>query len=570
MSQSSTHAPIWRFRFIVSVLLIAAALIGWRIVDLQVIDRHFLQNEGDKRVVRHSKVAANRGIIFDRNGEPLAVSTPVVTIWGNPKELAKREPLWPQLAKQLGVSSSYLAKKIKRNSKKEFIYLKRRMHPDQAGQLLGQKISGVYGIDEFKRYYPAGNVAAHIVGFTSIDGKGQEGIELAYDHWLTGKTGQVRLYKDRKGRLVRSAELIKSAQPGKELYLSIDLRIQNLAYRELAKAVKLHNASGGTLVVLDVQTGEVLAMVNQPVYNPNNRHRVKVSSIRNRAMTDIFEPGSTLKPFTIAAALETGQFKPSTLINTSPGYIVVGRKTIKDHRNYGLIDVTTVLKKSSNIGTTKIIQQITAPKVASLLHRVGFGEDTGTGFPGESTGMLPFRQKWRATEEATLSYGYGIATTALQLTQAYGVLANSGKKVPTQLLRLDATRDSVQAIPSNVAQSVVSMLTTVVKKGGTGTRGAIAAYQVAGKTGTARIAEAGGYSEDKHHAVFSGLAPASNPRLAAVVMIDNPRNKKYYGGEVAAPVFSKVMAGSLQLLGVSPDNPANMAKYGQARSGNNT
>ncbi|MDE1462784.1 peptidoglycan D,D-transpeptidase FtsI family protein [Spartinivicinus poritis] len=568
MSQLNTQVPVWRFRFIVTVLIVAAALVGWRIVDLQVIDRHFLQNEGAKRVVRHSEVAATRGIIFDRNGEPLAVSTPVVTIWGNPKELSQVKTKWPVIAKHLGFSSSYLAKKVNDNGSKEFIYLKRHMRPKLAQRLLAEKIRGIYGIDEFKRYYPAGRVAAHIVGFTNIDGKGQEGIELAYDHWLTGKPGQVRLYKDRKGRLVRSAELVKSAQPGKELYLSIDLRVQNLAYRELAKAVKRNNASGGTLVILDVKTGEILAMVNQPVYNPNNRRRVRAGSIRNRAMTDIFEPGSTLKPFTIAAALEAGEFTSSSLIDTSPGYMMVGRKTIKDHRNYGVIDITTILKKSSNIGMTKIIQQVTAPTVASLLHRMGFGIDTGTGFPGESTGMLPLRSKWRATEEATLSYGYGMAVTAVQLTQAYGVLANRGKKVPTTLLRLDDQPEASQVIPSNVAHDVVKMLTSVVKKGGTGTQGAIEAYQVAGKTGTARIAEAGGYSEKKHHSVFSGLAPAGNPRLAAVVMIDNPKNKKYYGGEVAAPVFSKVVAGSLQLLGVSPDNSARLANRGRDRSNN--
>nr|WP_066014018.1 penicillin-binding transpeptidase domain-containing protein [Endozoicomonas atrinae] len=547
----------WRLKMLQSVLLVAGLAIGYRIVDLQLLDRHFLQNEGDKRSVRYESVAAHRGVIFDRNGDPLAVSTPVVTIWADPEVLYEASERWQALARELGVSHQWLSDRVKAAKTRDFIYLKRQLTPEQGRKVMALRVPGVRAINEHRRYYPAAEVTAHLVGFTNIDESGQEGLELAYNEWLSGDPGQRRVLKDRKGQLARQAELMKSASPGKELMLSIDLRLQYMAYRELKKAVELHKAKAGSLIMLDVKTGEVLAMVNQPAYNPNNRADMQAHKMRNRVVTDMVEPGSTLKPFTVAAALESGQFHKGSVIHTAPGYMRLGRDQVKDIRNYGAIDVTTVLRKSSNVGVSKMALAIGPDKVLDLLQRVGLGQSTGTGFPGENPGYLPYRDRWSDIEVATLSFGYGLTVTPLQLAQAYTVLGSGGIMRPVSLIKRDVVPDGVRVMDQQVADDLRKMLREVVH-GGTGGRAMIDAFEVGGKTGTARKVGPNGYIKDRYIGMFAGLAPIDNPRLAMVVIIDDPSGKNYYGGLTAAPVFSKVAAGALRLLGVEPaelENP---------------
>ncbi|MCB1616584.1 MAG: penicillin-binding protein 2, partial [Pseudomonadales bacterium] len=402
--------------------------------------------------------------------------------------------------------------------------------------------------------YPAKEVASHIVGFTDIDDHGQEGIELAYDEWLRGSNGQKRVLKDLKGRVIKDVQLLKSAQSGEDLQLSIDLRIQYLASEELKKAIKEHEAKSGAVVVVDVHTGEILAMANYPTFNPNNRSRVKPSHLRNRAVTDVFEPGSTMKPLTIAAALESGKFTRDTVIDTNPGYIRVQGKTLYDHNNYGLLDLTGIIRKSSQVGTTKIALALDPQEVRNLFYRVGLGQATGIGFPGESVGVLPSHRKWREIERVTFAFGYGLSLTALQLADAYTVLANRGEKRQLSLLKVSEQAETEKVLSAEVTSQVLEMMQAVTQKGGTGTRASIPAFTVAGKTGTTHVQEAGGYAENKYVSVFAGIAPATNPRFVAVVMVNEPTRGGYYGGLVAAPVFREVVAGALRLVGVKPDN----------------
>ena len=390
-----------RFRFVQALVLMAGLMVGYKVLDLQVLNRHFYQSEGDKRSVRYEKLPAHRGVMFDRNGKILAVSAPVATIWGNPEELVKMPERWQELASALDVKKSWLAQRVNVNASKEFIYLKRQMTPEAAALIKALKIPGVGVLNEQKRYYPMGEVTAHLVGITGIDDKGQEGLELGFDSWLTGTEGSRRVVKDRRGRLVKEAELIKGAEPGKEMMLSIDARLQYMAYRELKKAVDKHQAKSGSLVMLDVKTGEVLAMVNQPSYNPNNRSDFKAFKMRNRVMTDTLEPGSTLKPFTVVAALESGKYSRYSEINTGVGYLRLGRNEVRDARGYGRIDVETVLKKSSNIGMTKMALDIGPDNVMDIMRRIGLGQAPGTGFPGERPGVLPYRDRWSDIEIAT-------------------------------------------------------------------------------------------------------------------------------------------------------------------------
>ncbi|WP_067514679.1 peptidoglycan D,D-transpeptidase FtsI family protein [Endozoicomonas ascidiicola] len=549
MKKAAAHK--WRLKMLQGVLLIVGLALGYRVADLQLIDRHFLQNEGDKRSVRYESVSAHRGVIFDRNGDPLAVSTPVVTIWADPEDLYKAKDRWADLAKALGVPLKWLSDRVEVNKNKDFMYLKRHLTPEQGAAIVRMKVPGVQATDEQRRYYPAAEVTAHLVGFTDIDETGQEGLELAYNDWLSGQPGKRRVLKDRKGQLARQAELMESASPGKELMLSIDLRLQYMAYRELKQAVEKHRASAGSLVMLDVKTGEVLAMVNQPAYNPNNRSDMQAYKMRNRVVTDMVEPGSTLKPFTVAAALESGQFQKTSVINTSPGVMRLGRDKVRDPRNYGSIDITTVLRKSSNVGVSKMALAIGPDKVLELLQRVGLGQSTGTGFPGESSGYLPFRDRWSDIEIATLSFGYGLTVTPLQLAQAYTVLGSGGVLRPVSLIKRDVIPDGVRVMDQRIADDLRKMLREVVH-GGTGGRARIDAFEVGGKTGTARKVGKNGYSKDRYIGMFAGLAPIDDPRLAIVVVIDDPIGQTYYGGLTAAPVFSNVAAGALRLLGVEP------------------
>lgn len=541
-----------------AMLVISGALL-WRAVDLHVVRKDFLQQQGDARYLRVVTEQAHRGVIMDRNGEPLAISTPVDSIWANPRELVQAPAQWPQLARALSLDLGELKDKLARNSQREFIWLKRHVSPQLAQAVLNLQIPGVDSQREYHRYYPAGEVTAHLVGVTNIDDAGQEGIELAYNNWLKSTPGSKRVIKDRLGRAVEDVEQVSAPQPGQDLILSIDRRIQYLAYRELMSAVEKNRAVSGSAVVLDARTGEVLAMVNQPSYNPNNRNDRDSAHLRNRAMTDMFEPGSTIKPFTVAAALEQGQFKPGSVVDTTPGLLRVGRKTIRDERNYGIIDVSTIIQKSSNVGASKMALSIPPKALWQTLTNVGFGFDSGSGFPGEAMGQLTNYSGWSELQRATLSFGYGLSVTALQLARAYTVFANDGVLLPVTLLRKASLPDQISPEPERVmskatARAIRHMLERVVKKGGTGTRAQVRGYRVAGKTGTAKVSGPGGYTGHDYTSVFAGMAPASNPRLVMVVVINEPRGDEYYGGLVAAPVFSRVMSGALRLLDVAPDD----------------
>jgi cell division protein FtsI (penicillin-binding protein 3) len=532
--------------------LIAGALAA-RAVHLQVLNREFLNQQADTRHLRREKISAHRGTITDRNSEPLAISTPVDSIWANPKELAPAVDEVPRLARALGLDPQLLMRRITRSMDKEFLYLKRHLNPEQAEQVLALKLPGVNVQREYHRYYPAGEVTGHLVGFTDIDDEGQEGLELAFNHWLAGESGAKRVLKDRLGRSVENVESIRPAHHGKNLRTSIDLRIQYLAYRTLKAAIQSYNAESGSIVVLDVKTGEVLAIVNQPTYNPNDRSQFSAERYRNRAVTDIFEPGSSIKPFVVAAALESGEFEPGSVIDTAPGYVRVGAKTIEDNRNLGRVSLTTILARSSNVGVTKLAMALQPDRLWQTMTEFGLGSLTSSAFPGESAGLLTHFSNWKPISQATLAYGYGVSVTALQLAQAYAAIGNGGRLNPVSLVALEKPAEDEQVIAPTTAAAVRKMLEEVVRPGGTGTKAAVAGYRVAGKTGTAWKFAAGGYSEDKYISIFAGLAPASDPRLAAVVVIDEPSGELYYGSDVAAPVFADVMTESLRLLAVPPD-----------------
>jgi cell division protein FtsI (penicillin-binding protein 3) len=532
--------------------LVAATLVA-RAVHLQVLDREFLNQQADTRHLRVEKIAAHRGTITDRNGEPLAISTPVDSIWANPKELAPAVDNLPRLAAALGIETDLLVRRITRSMDKEFLYLRRHLSPEAAAGVLALNLPGVNVQREYRRYYPAGEVAGHIVGFTNVDDEGQEGLELAFDHWLAGETGAKRVLKDRLGRSIENVESIRPPHEGKDLRSSIDLRIQYIAYRALKAAIRQHDALSGSVIVLDVRTGEVLAMVNQPGYNPNDRAQYAAERYRNRAITDIFEPGSSIKPLVVAAALESGDFRPSSIIDTGPGFIKVGAKRIEDKNNLGRISLTTILARSSNVGATKLAMALPADELWSTMTHFGFGELTTSGFPGESAGLLTHYDNWKQINQATLGYGYGVSVTPLQLAQAYAALGSGGRMHPISLVATERTGEGHQVLRADTATTIVQMLEEVVRPGGTGTKAAVAGYRIAGKTGTAWKSAVGGYSKDKYFSIFAGLAPASNPQLVSVIVIDEPHGELYYGSDVAAPVFGEVMAEALRLLAVPPD-----------------
>jgi cell division protein FtsI (penicillin-binding protein 3) len=536
------------------LVLIAVALVA-RAVDLQLLDEGFLEGQGDARFTRVAKLSAIRGGIYDRNGEPLAASTPVDTVWACPPEVMRSADQIPRLAEALNRDKKWLTQVITSNLDREFVYLVRHMRPSDAAQVAELKIPGVYLLREYQRFYPAGEVTGHLLGFTKkYDDIGQEGLELAYDRWLGAQAGAKRVIQDRYGRTVEDVESIRAPRPGEDLITSIDLRIQYLAYRELKAAVQEQQAKGGSVVVLDIDTGEVLAMVNQPAYNPNDRDQVAASRYRNRAATDIYEPGSAIKPFIAAAGIASGRFHPDTIIDTSPGFVQVGIKKIPDHNNLGPITLTTVLAKSSNVGMTKMAMTLPPQSMYEMLRAFGFGEVTGSGFPGESAGLLYDVSHWRKIEQATISYGYGLSVTPLQLARAYAILGAGGVRRPVTLRRVEGPVPGERVVDERVARELLRMMESVVsEQGGTGYRAALVGYRVAGKTGTAWTADAGGYSSDRYKASFGGVVPASHPRLAAIVVIDEPGGKLVYGGDVAAPVFANVMAGALRLLGVPPD-----------------
>ena len=553
---------------IILVLLIAGALaLAARAVDLQLMSHGFLAGQGDARYSRVAEISAHRGTITDRYGEPLAVSTPVDSVWVNPQELSQSADQLPRLARALKREPQALARRVSSNLDREFLYLARHLQPEQAARIRALGIPGVYLLREYRRYYPAGEVSGHLLGFTSIDDSGQEGLELAYDHWLAGEDGAKRVIQDRYGRIVENVESIRTARPGKDLVLSVDLRIQYLAYRELKRALLEHRARSGSLVVLDVATGEVLAMVNQPAFNPNDREQLAAGRYRNRAVTDIFEPGSSIKPFVVAAALASGRFHERSVIDTAPGFVKVGIKVIEDKHNLGAIDLATVLAKSSNVAMAKMALSLDPEQIWTTLNSLGFGQVTTSGYPGESAGLLSAHSHWRPIGVATLSYGYGMSVTPLQLAHAYATLGAGGIRRPVTFLRADGETEGERVLDERVALELIQLLEAVITPDGTGVRASLAGYRVAGKTGTAWKSTAGGYSTDKYMAVFAGVVPASAPRLAAVVIIDEPGGTQYYGGDVAAPVFAAVMAGALRLMAVAPDDLRRVPRATLAQAG---
>jgi cell division protein FtsI (penicillin-binding protein 3) len=532
--------------------LCSLALVG-RAVDLQLIDNDFYRKQGDERFLREIEIPTVRGMITDRNGEPLAVSSPVESVWANPQELSKYPQRIPELAKALGVPADYLQRKVSQRAGKEFMWLRRRINPAVARSILAHEFPGVYSQREYRRFYPQGEAVAHILGFTNIDDYGQEGVELAFDEWLRGEPGIKRVIRDRRGRIVENVDLVRPAQPGKDLTLSIDRRIQFLTYRELKRQLLETGATSGSAVVLEVATGEVLAMANLPSFNPNKVDVGNRDAHRNRAVTDLFEPGSTMKPLTVAAALEAGVITPETLFNTNPGWISNGRYRTTDMHNYGVLDTTGVIRKSSNVGAAKISHMLGDRQFYDFLRKFGYGESTRSGFPGEAVGLFPPPDQWYGTTKQTMSYGYGLAVTPLQVAHAYATLANGGRAIRPTFVKGERNEPK-QVLDAEVAAQVMRMMQTVTEPGGTATRAAILGYHVAGKTGTSRMASGGGYSR-KYVSFFAGVVPVENPRFAMAVVMNEPDvSKGYTGGLVSAPVFHNVMEGALRLMDVPPDD----------------
>ncbi len=543
-----------RRTLVILFFVMASCVLIWRAFYLQVSNKDFLRTHGDARSLRVVDIPVKRGMITDRNHEPLAISTPVDSVWAIPGQVLAEPDALPALARALSMETENLTGLLQERIGREFVYLRRQVPPDQARAVSALEIYGVYLQREFKRFYPASEIASHLIGFTNIDDSGQEGLELAYNHWLKGVPGAKRVLKDRLGRVVQDIESIRPPVPGKDLTLSIDRRVQYLAYRELAAAVKQNHADSGSLVLLDAHTGEVIALAVQPSYNPNNRAGLKSDRFRNRAVIDVFEPGSTLKPFTAAAALMSGLYKPETVIDTRPGTLKVGNHVIRDISSYGTLDLAGVVQKSSNVGSSKIALTIGPEPIWQLYRSLGFGEQTGSGFPGESPGIFYNYTNWSELDLAAVGFGHGLAVTALQLAQAYAVIANDGVMQPVTFLKVENKMPGRRIIPAEVAQQVRVILEKAVGPEGTGQRANVPLYRTAGKTGTAHKADVGGYAEDRYVSLFAGMAPASDPRLVLVIVIDEPKGREHFGGQVAAPVFAGVMQDALRILDVPPDD----------------
>lgn len=559
MMRNISHSgilPGGRSRVLAAVILLGLVGLAGRAAYLQGMHKGFLQQKGESRYSRVVEISAHRGMITDRHGEPLAISTPVESVWASPQDMEITTSQIKKLAEIIGMNSAEIQKKIE-GPQRDFVYLKRHLPPEIAARVVELNMPGVFLRREFRRYYPAGELTAHMLGFTDVDDNGQEGVELAWQDDLAGKPGSRRVIKDRKGRIVEDIESIRVPRPGRDIALSIDSKIQYLAYRELKQAVEASKSKAGGIVVLDAQTGEVLALANLPVYNPNNRGKIKSERARNRALTDVFEPGSTLKPFTVAAALEAGRISPDTIFQTAPGTLTIGKATIRDSHREGPLTVTQVIQKSSNVGSAKIALSLPPETLWEILSQSGFGVSTGSGFPGEVTGRLRPHKTWRPIEQATMSYGHGISVSLIQLARAYTLFSAEGELKPVSLLKLDAPTTGERVISRATALAVSRMLEMVVRPGGTAPRAQISGYRVAGKTGTAHKLEGNGYAKDRYISTFVGYAPASNPRLIIAVMLDEPSAGQYFGGVVAAPVFSQVMAGALRILSVPHDAPSN-------------
>lgn len=539
-----------RVVIVASIIVALSVAMMTRLWYLQVFDRDFLQDQGDARTIRMERINAHRGIIQDRFGKPLAVSTPVLSLWANPGEVLAAEKELTPLTRYLEVDEKDFIERLDNARNKSFVYLRRHLPPAEAREILELKIPGVYSQREYHRFYPAGEVAAHVVGFTNIDDKGQEGIELSFDRWLAGKPGKKKVVKNLHGEIIRDVKPVAEAEAGRNLTLGVDLRVQYLAYRELKSAVSHYEAESGSVVVLDVDTGRVLAMVNQPSYNPNNRLGLDLAAVRNRAMTDVFEPGSTVKPFTVGVALATGRYTPASVIDTRPGFVKVGDFTVRDPMDRGELNLGEIIAHSSQVGISKLALDLNEYEVWGMFEKVGFGRDLGTGFPGESGGYLPNHRRWKDIDRATFAYGYGLTVTPLQLGAAYLTIASGGIKRDISLLA-DSETESMRIFSEEIAAELRRMLTQVVRDG-TGSKAAVDGYDVAGKTGTVRKIGETGYQDTEHLAFFAGIAPAYNPRLVGVVLINEPKAQKYGGGAIAAPVFSRVMKSALRILNVPP------------------
>ncbi|MDH4381132.1 MAG: penicillin-binding protein 2 [Gammaproteobacteria bacterium] len=554
MQRVKAYCNFSRRGFVLFTFACTAVLLSGHAINLQLSDRDFLEDKGQERYEVKLPTDAHRGMVTDRNGEPLAISTPVNSVAVNPSELVKHRNRWNELGKILDLSPDYLDAILLPRAKRSFFYLKRHISPDVAVTLKAAGIPGVNLIDEYRRYYPSGEVTAHMLGFTNVDDRGQEGVELSFDSTLRGTKGQDLVIRDRLGRVVEHVERISDVQPGKDLALSIDRRLQYVAYRELKAAVQKHNADSGVMVVLDAETGEILAMVNAPSYNPNNRADAKREHFRNRTVTDLFEPGSTIKPFTVAAGLESGRYKPTTMIDTQGGQMRAGTVTVTDSHRAGMLSVTQVIQKSSNVGVTKIALAIEPELFWGVLNRAGFGQASGIDLPGETPGQLESYRGWGAADRVTLAFGYHTNITAVQLARAYGVFASGGLLRPVSVVKQSTVPEGTRVISEQTALAVREMMKTVIEKGGTAETAAVPGYSVAGKTGTTkRNNGTKGYEEKSYRSLFAGFLPANAPKLIGVVMIDNPRGPEYYGGLVAAPVFATVMLEATRIFNLTPD-----------------
>ncbi|OIZ95144.1 cell division protein [Candidatus Rickettsiella isopodorum] len=549
----------WRLMIVVFILLIVALGLIGRLINLTIVNRQFLRNQGNARTVRTLTIPAHRGMILDRRGEPLAISTPVDAIWIDPAYFKPNRQQLSLLSHFLHINPQTIHEIGLHGQFKEFVYLKRGLNPSLAKQIKDLKIPGLFLQNEYHRYYPEGPVMAHVVGLTNVDDKGQEGLELAYNNWLEGQSGLKKVIKDRLGHVVADIRSIRQPRPGHQLQLSIDKRIQYAAFRELKTGIERYQADSGSVVVLDVKTGEILAMANWPSYNPNDRLTTQDGHTRNRALTDLFEPGSTIKSFSMASVLASSRFTPSSQIDTSPGWMIVAGKRIMDERNNGVMDLTKILQISSNMGMSKLILSLPAENLWNTLNTVGFGQITQSGFPGERTGSLPNFKVWNPFVLATLSFGYGISVTALQLAQAYAVLADGGVKVPVTFLKIQGDAPSGQRVlDKTISREVLDMLESVLTKGGTAPLARVPGYRVTGKTGTVRIVGVHGYEKHRYNSIFIGIAPASHPRLVVAVVLHDPKGRLYYGGYTAGPIFSHVMNNALHLLNIPPDDLASL------------
>ena len=553
-AQGLVRLPVWRARVVLILLVGGFAVLAARGVYLQAVHTEFLQEKGDARYSRVLEIPATRGRILDRNGEALAVSTPVKSVWAIPGDIEANGAQRRKLAALLGVPPGELQKKLSDTSK-DFVYLKRQVAPETASAVQALGLKGIHDHPEYRRYYPGGEVTAHVIGFTGVDDTGQEGIELAHQATLGGKPGSRRVIRDRLGHIVEDVESIRSGQDGADLTLSIDSKIQSLAYGALKAAVERNHARAGALIAIDVLSGEVLALANVPSYNPNNRARLTGAQIRNRVITDLFEPGSTLKPFTIALAMETGKIGPATMVQTGPGKLTFAQYTIRDVHPAAALSVTQVLARSSNVGSARIALALPREATWDFLRRVGFGTPPELGFPGAAAGRLRDYKTWKPVEQATLGYGMGMSLSLAQLARAYTVFARDGELVPLTLVKTGGSVNGEKVLSAETARAVRAMLEQAVQPGATGPRARIMGWRVAGKTGTAHKQENGGYAADKYLSSFVGLAPVSAPRLVVAVMLDEPSAGQHYGGMVAAPVFAQVMQGALRLLGVPHDAP---------------